>query len=98
MLRVPTINKRKGTYIRTPKKKTTPLTKSKRIVIVAPTAPTPFTFEEEEPMSGGADIIALPSDVPVEGLNEEGELARALNASTITARQEQVAGVVDLYL
>lgn len=54
----------RGVYILVPKKKSTPPTKPKGVIIGAPAAPTMFISEEEEPISR-ADIILASASVPV---------------------------------
>lgn len=83
-----------GTYIPSLKKKIVPPTKPKGIVIGASAASAPFISneeEEEEPILGGDDIIPPNTDVPMEGLNEEEQLAIALKAYVDTTLEEQVA-------
>lgn len=55
-----------------------PPSKQKGIIIGTPAPFISEEEEEEEPILGGADIIPPPTDVLVEGLNEEEQLLSPL--------------------
>lgn len=68
-------------YIPTPKKKPTPPTKPKGIVIGVIAASATLISEEDEPTSRADDVIPLPADVRVGELSKEEQLVVALKAS-----------------
>lgn len=69
---VSAVDKGKGVFIPSPKKKFAPPTKSKGIVIGAATNPAALiSKEEEEHALRGNDITLLPANVPMEKVSEE---------------------------
>lgn len=66
MSEAPAIDKGKGTYIPTAKKKFIPPMSPERIVSGAPVALTTFLSEEEGPTLRGDDIITPFAGMPVE--------------------------------
>lgn len=74
-----------------------PPTRSKGSVIGTLAASAFFIPEEEEDsILGGVDITPPSINVPVDGLDEEEQVALALKASMDTAREEQAGNELHL--